>query len=87
MVVETPRGAIRVKARVTKIIPAGIVCVQSGWWQACEALELPRYDPYDADGANASMLIGHDLQDPISGSLPHRSYLCRIRPFQAPTAR
>jgi anaerobic selenocysteine-containing dehydrogenase len=87
MVVETPRGAIRVKARVTKTIPAGIVCVQSGWWQACEALELPRYDPYDADGANASMLIGHDLQDPISGSLPHRSYLCRIRPLQAPTAR
>jgi len=31
MVVETPRGAIHVKARVTKTIPVGIVCVQSGW--------------------------------------------------------
>lgn len=45
MVVETSRGAIRVKARVTKIIPAGIVCVQSGWWQACEALELRATTP------------------------------------------
>ena len=87
MVVETPRGAIRVEARVTKAIPAGIVCVQSGWWHGCEALELPRYDPYGADAANASVLIWHDLQDPISRSLPHWSYLCHIRPLQAPTVR
>jgi anaerobic selenocysteine-containing dehydrogenase len=82
MLVETPRGAIKVKARVTSSIVAGVVCVQHGWWQDCKALELPGYNPYDIDGANPGMLIGTDLSDPVSGSLPHRSYLCRVRPAQ-----
>jgi len=80
MIVETPRGAIKVKARVTLNIVTGVVCVQHGWWQACKALELPGYDPYQPSGANPATLIGTEDADPISGSLPHRSYLCRIRP-------
>jgi len=80
MTVETPRGAIKVKARVTKNIVPGAVCVQHGWWQACKELELPGYDAFESTGANAGMLIGTDQADPISGSLPHRSYLCRVRP-------
>ena len=40
------------------------------------------YNPYDFDGANAATLIGTELTDPVSGSLPHRSYLCRIRPAE-----
>jgi len=81
MILESPRGAIRVKARVTLNIAPGVVCCQHGWWQGCQALELPGYDPYEASGANAATLIGTDLADPISGSLPHRSYLCRVRPL------
>jgi anaerobic selenocysteine-containing dehydrogenase len=80
MIVESPRGAIKVKARVTSDIVPGVVCCQHGWWQDCAALNLPGYNPYDNDGANPSTLIGTDLADPISGSLPHRSYLCRVRP-------
>ncbi|HEX6770092.1 MAG TPA: molybdopterin-dependent oxidoreductase, partial [Candidatus Binatia bacterium] len=80
MTVETPRGAIKVKARVTKNIVPGAVCVQHGWWQGCKELELPGYSAYESSGANAAMLIGADQADPISGSLPHRSYLCRVRP-------
>ncbi|HSK28729.1 MAG TPA: molybdopterin-dependent oxidoreductase, partial [Candidatus Limnocylindria bacterium] len=80
MTVETPRGAIKVKARVTTNIVPGVVCCQHGWWQACKELELPGYDPYASSGANAATLIGADLADPVSGSLPHRSYLCRVRP-------
>jgi anaerobic selenocysteine-containing dehydrogenase len=82
ILVESPRGAIKVRARVTPNIVPGIVCCQHGWWQACKELELPGYDPYDAGGANSAMLIGSDLADPISGSLPHRSYLCRVRPAE-----
>jgi anaerobic selenocysteine-containing dehydrogenase len=82
MLVESPRGAIKVRARVTSNIVAGIVCVQHGWWQGCKELELPGYNPYDATGANPATLVGADLADPISGSLPHRSYLCRIRPAE-----
>ena len=80
MSVETPRGAIKVKARVNKNIIPGAICVQHGWWQGCKELDLPGYDTYEGTGANAAMLIGTDQTDPISGSLPHRSYLCRVKP-------
>jgi anaerobic selenocysteine-containing dehydrogenase len=82
MIVESPRGAIKVKARVTTNIVAGAVCIQHGWWQSCKELELPGYEPFETDGANAAMLIGTDQADPVSGSLPHRSYLCRVRPAE-----
>ncbi len=82
MIVESPRGAIKVKARVTTNIIPGIVCCQHGWWQDCKELELPSHNPYDSSGANPATLIGTDLADPVSGSLPHRSYLCRVRPAE-----
>jgi len=80
MILETSKGAIRVRARVTERILPGVICCQHGWWQECRELKLPGYDAYSNGGANPSVLIGTDLADPISGSLPHRSYLCRVRP-------
>jgi len=80
MIVETPRGAIKTKARVSERILPGVVCCQHGWWQECKDLELPGYNPFANGGANPSVLIGSELSDPVSGSLPHRSYLCRVRP-------
>lgn len=82
IMVETPRGAIKVKARVTERVLPGVVCCQHGWWQECPELELPGYDPYSEKGANPSILIGAELSDPVSGSLPHRSFLCRVSPTE-----
>jgi len=82
MVVESPRGAIRAKARVTDAITPGVVCCQHGWWQDCKDLKLPGYKSYGKSSANPGLLIGTDTADPISGSLPHRSYLCRVRPAE-----
>jgi anaerobic selenocysteine-containing dehydrogenase len=82
MIVESPRGAIRVRARVTTNIIPDVVCCQHGWWQACKELELPSYNPYETAGANPATLIGTEFADPVSGSLPHRSYLCRVRPAE-----
>jgi anaerobic selenocysteine-containing dehydrogenase len=82
MIVESPRGAIKVKARVTTNIVPGIVCCQHGWWQDCKELALPSYNPYASSGANPATLIGTDVADPVSGSLPHRSYLCRVKPAE-----
>ena len=79
MIVESPKGSVKVCARVTTNIVPGVVCCQHGWWQECKELNLPGYDPYSDASANPSMLIGTELTDPISGSLPHRSYLCRVR--------
>jgi anaerobic selenocysteine-containing dehydrogenase len=80
MEIESPRAKIRAKARVTDRIAPGVVCCQHGWWQECKELELPGYSSYGADSANPSLLIGSEVADPISGSLPHRSFLCRVRP-------
>ena len=80
MTIESPHNGIRAKAHVTESIAPGVICCQHGWWQECKALELPGYDAYGAASANPSLLIGTELADPISGSLPHRSFLCRVRP-------
>jgi anaerobic selenocysteine-containing dehydrogenase len=77
--VETPSGAARAQARVTDIIMPGVVCGNHGWWQACPELGLPGFDPFAADGANMNLLVLNDLRDPVSGSTPHRSTLCRVR--------
>ena len=80
MRIESPRGAIRAKARVSDAISPGVVCCQHGWWQECKELDLPGYDSYSPSSANPSLLIGSEIADPISGSLPHRSFLCRVSP-------
>ncbi|HSG34306.1 MAG TPA: molybdopterin-dependent oxidoreductase, partial [Sphingomonadaceae bacterium] len=67
--VETLRGSIKVRARVSDRMVPGAVCCQHGWWQDCKELKLPGYDPYAPDGANPSALIGTEHTDPISGSL------------------
>ncbi|HZR98957.1 MAG TPA: molybdopterin-dependent oxidoreductase [Chloroflexota bacterium] len=83
MLVETPEGAVRVRARYTERILPGVVCGQHGWWQGCDGLGLPGYDPFAADGANTSRLVPNTARDPIGGATPSRSYLCRVRPAPA----
>jgi anaerobic selenocysteine-containing dehydrogenase len=80
VVIETPRGRIRAQAEVTASIVPGTVCANHGWWEGCEELGIPDMDPFDARGSNLNLLVHSDLQDPISGGLPHRSSLCRLRP-------
>lgn len=75
----TPRGSIRVRAAYRDDIHPEVVVGQEGWWQACEALGLPGYDPFSEEGANLNLVIGNDLTDPISGSVPHRGQPCAVR--------
>jgi anaerobic selenocysteine-containing dehydrogenase len=78
-VVETPHGRIRARARFNDSLEPGVACGQHGWWQACPEIGAPGYDPFGPDGANFNLVIGSDALDPISGSVPHRAYLCQIR--------
>jgi anaerobic selenocysteine-containing dehydrogenase len=80
VVIETPEGAVRARARFNESLDPRVVCGQHGWWQACHQIGAPGYDPFSADGANLNLVIGNAAVDPISGSVPHRSYLCQIRP-------
>ncbi len=77
--VETPYGATQARVKVTRRIRPGVVCANHGWWQANAELGLPGYDPFSQAGANLNLVFSHDHRDPISGSLPYRAFLCRLR--------
>ena len=77
--VETPKGSVRARVRLNNTLEPRVVCGQHGWWQACPEIGAPGYDPFSPEGANLNLIIGVEAVDPISGSVPHRAYLCQIR--------
>jgi len=77
--VETPEGSVRARARLNDTLQPDVACGQHGWWQASPEIGAPAYDPFSRDGANYNLLIGNQAIDPVSGSVPHRAYLCQIR--------
>ena len=79
--VETPEGNIRARAVLNDSLDPQVVCGQHGWWQACPDIGAPGYDPFSPEGSNFNLLIGNGAIDPISGSVPHRAYLCQIHPM------
>ena len=81
---ETASGAIKIKAKLTSFLHPKVVTTQYGWWQECQELGLPGYDPFGPDGTNANLLISNDAIDPISGSVSHRSKKCRVRKESVP---
>ena len=80
---ETPAGRVRARAVLNDSLAPDVVCGQHGWWQACAEIDAPGYDPFSDDGANFNRVIANDVVDPISGSVPHRAYLCEVRPAGA----
>jgi anaerobic selenocysteine-containing dehydrogenase len=76
--VETPEGRVRARARLNESLEPSVVCGQHGWWQACPEIGAPGYDPFGPEGANLNLIIGNAAVDPMSGSVPHRAYLCQI---------
>src|SRR5262249_30261721 len=77
--ITTPEGSVRARARLNDSLDPRVVCGQHGWWQACTSIGAPAYDPFSADGANLNLIIGNAHVDPVSGSVPHRAYLCQVR--------
>ncbi len=75
---ETKVAAVTMKAQLNPELPRKVVRVMHGWWQGCPELGLPGYDPFSRHGANVNLIIDNDVIDPITGSVPHRSYPCRV---------
>lgn len=74
--VESLRGRIQAKARVTKGILKGVCSLpRQNYKDACKELNLPGYD---WDKANPNCLIPSYGADPGFGATPMRSSLCRI---------
>jgi anaerobic selenocysteine-containing dehydrogenase len=76
--IETPEGSIRARARLNDTLKPDVVCGQHGWWQACPEIGASGYEPFGPEGANFNLIIGDRAIDPISGSVPHRAYLCQV---------
>jgi anaerobic selenocysteine-containing dehydrogenase len=77
--IETPRGTMRARLRFNSSLAPQVVCAQFGWWQACDALELPGYEALGPSSANYNALIDTAAVDPLSGTVPLRSGLCEVR--------
>lgn len=82
--IRTPTGQVRARARFRDSLAPDVVAAQHGWWQHCEELGLPGYPAHGEGSANLNLAIDDEESDPISGSAPHRSYLCEIEPLSVP---
>ncbi|MBV9354269.1 MAG: molybdopterin-dependent oxidoreductase [Chloroflexi bacterium] len=79
VLVESPDGAMRARARFNDALDPDVVCGEHGWWQACSEIGAPGYDAFSAAGSNYNLLIGNAAIDPTGGSVPHRAYICQVR--------
>lgn len=77
--IETPHGSVRARVRLNDTLDPRVVVGQHGWWEACEELGEPAYDPFSENGANLNLIVSNESIDPVSGTVPHRSYICEIR--------
>jgi len=77
VVIESPRGAIRQRAKLTEGIDPRVVSAQHAWW-------FPeRRDPgHGWDESNVNILIDNSFTncDPAMGATAIRTLLCRVRP-------
>ena len=62
MRIETPEGSVRARAKLNPTLDPEVVCGQHGWWQACEEIGAPAYDPFGSDGANLNLIISQRLE-------------------------
>lgn len=77
-VLENAHGSVRLKVRYSASLHPRVVCAPYGWWQHCAELDEPGHDPFSESGANLNRLIPATDIDPFSGSVPHRSRMCRV---------
>jgi len=78
--VRTSAGRVRFRARFDDALHPAVVVGDYGWWQSCPDLGLPGYDSVSDAGSNYNALISAERSDPVSGSVPHRSFPCDVQP-------
>lgn len=79
VLITTRIGEARFVARLSAALSDDVVVAEFGWWQACFELDREGLPIEGSAGSNFNSLVTADACDPISGSVPHRSFLCDIR--------
>jgi len=71
--IESPRGRIRQRAKLTAGIDPRVVSIQHAWW-------FPEREPpeYGWKESSASLLLDPRPADPIWGSEPWKGFLCKV---------
>lgn len=77
VIVESPRGYIKVKAQYYEGIHPKVVLSQHGWWQGCQELGLPATGHLDGS-ANVNVITDDTATDPVTVS-PSKVILVNIR--------
>jgi anaerobic selenocysteine-containing dehydrogenase len=79
----TPAGSIRLRVKLDEYLDPEVVTGEEGWWQGCDELDMPGYDPLSSHGGNLNLIISDKLIDPVSGSSPLRGQPCDVRRLPA----
>ncbi len=66
--VASPRGKVRLKAKITEDVGPGMVAIDFGWG-----------NPTD-NKPNVNLLTSDEVWDPVSGGYPNRLFLCEAKP-------
>jgi anaerobic selenocysteine-containing dehydrogenase len=75
VIIRTPVGVMRARARISADIAADAVCAQYGWWEDCPDLGL---EGFGLAESNYNALIDDASYDSASGSNAMRGYPCSI---------
>ncbi|MEQ8232109.1 MAG: molybdopterin-dependent oxidoreductase [Gammaproteobacteria bacterium] len=80
VVLSTPHGSVQLRAKLNANLDPRVVRASYGWWQGCAPLGLADAPAAGTGGANLNYAIGNAAADPIGGCVPHKSYVCELRP-------
>lgn len=82
--IETRRGVIKQKAKLTDGIHPKVVNVQHGWWFPEQPAQEPWLHGLWQSNANVLTMDDPDVSDRLSGSAAMRALLCKVYKVEAP---
>jgi anaerobic selenocysteine-containing dehydrogenase len=85
VLIETPMGGVRARAKLNAKLDPRVVCGQHGWWQGSAESGLPGYPVVGPGSANLNLVLSQTPSDPVGGSSPLRASLCEIRAVGIPS--
>ncbi|RVU11977.1 molybdopterin-dependent oxidoreductase [Methylobacterium oryzihabitans] len=85
VLLHTSVGRLRMRAAFDDALAEDVVASDYGWWQPAPDLGLPGYLPRveQAVGSSFNAVISETQRDPLSGSLPLRSFTCDVERLEA----
>ena len=76
--IETRRGAIKQKARLSRDIDPRVVNVEALWWFPEQSVQEPCLHGVWQSNANVLTMSDPKSFDPVTGGWPLRALLCKV---------